>query len=485
MTRQRCVIPDTGEDHEVILQRMAAFREEDVRWREGRVFSLVYQYSPEHTDFLKRAHNLFFSENGLNPTAFRSLLRMERETIEMAADLFHGDEQTAGCVTSGGTESLLLVVLNFRNRARKMRPWIRHPEIIAPESVHVAVMKGCEYFDVRLRLVSCGKDFRADPAAMERAVTRNTIGIIVSAPCYPYGTLDPVAEIAAVARRRGIPCHVDACLGGFFLPWLPYTGRHIPPFDFQVEGVTSISADLHKYAYAAKGASVLLYRNRALLRPQVFAEVNWCGGAYGGLTLAGTRPGGPIAAAWAALRAVGKQGYIANARKIMAIANRFREGIGAIQGLQILGEPVMGVMAVGSSDPALSMYAVADQMEKRGWHIDRLQRPEAIHLILNPGHETIVAPWLADLSQAVDTVRAHPELAGEGSAPLYGLMARMPVRGIVRNNLENLLLDLYAPGQPDEETTSGTAEPGTELPGIIRAWFRWRARRAAARQRHD
>lgn len=485
MTPNRCVIPETGEDREALLQRMAAFRDQDVRWREGRVFSLVYQYSPEHTDFLKQAHNLFFSENGLNPTAFRSLLRMERETIEMAADLFHGDEQTAGCVTSGGTESLLLVVLNLRNRARRTKPWIRRPEIVAPESVHVAVMKGCEYFDVRLRLVPCAADFRADPAAMERALTRNTIGIIVSAPSYPYGTLDPVADIAALAQRRGIPCHVDACLGGFFLPWLPHAGRDIPPFDFQLPGVTSISADLHKYAYAAKGASVLLYRDRSLLRHQVFAEVNWCGGAYGGLTLAGTRPGGPIAAAWAALRAVGRQGYIENARKVMAIADRFRQGIEAIAGLRVLGDPVMGVMAAGSTDPALSMYAVADQMEQRGWHIDRLQRPEAIHLILNPAHEAIVEPWLADLRAAVDTVRAHPDLAGEGSAPLYGLMARMPVRTLVRTNLENLLLDLYAPGRQDQDTAAGTADPGADLPGIVRAWFRWRARRAAARRRHD
>jgi len=485
MTEQRCTIPEVGENREDLLRRMESFRAGDVRWREGRVFSLVYQYSPEHTDFLKQAHNLFFSENGLNPTAFRSLLRMERETIEMAADLFHGDEQVAGCVTSGGTESLLLVVLNYRNRMRKRRPWIRRPEIVAPESVHVAVMKACEYFDVRPRLAPCGKDFRADPAAMERAINRNTIGIIVSAPCYPYGTLDPVAEIAAIAERRGIPCHVDACLGGFFLPWLPHAGREIPPFDFRVKGVSSISADLHKYAYAAKGASILLYRNRALLRHQVFAEVNWCGGAYGGLTLAGTRPGGPIAAAWAALRAVGKQGYIENAKKVMTIADRFRQGVASIPGLQVLGEPVMGVMAIGSNEPGLSIYAVADQMEKQGWHIDRLQRPEAIHLILNPGHEAIADAWLEDLRKAVETVRARPELAGEGSAPLYGLMARMPVRGIVRSNLENLLLDLYAPGHKEDAESADSPEPGSDLPGIVRAWFRWRARRAAGRKQHN
>ncbi|HOK90319.1 MAG TPA: aspartate aminotransferase family protein [Candidatus Hydrogenedentes bacterium] len=484
MSRQRCVIPDTGEDREDLLRRMEAFRQADARWREGRVFSLVYQYAPEHTDFLKRAHNLFFSENGLNPTAFRSLLRMERETIEMAADLFHGDEQVAGCVTSGGTESLLLVVLNYRNRARKTRPWIRRPEIVAPESVHVAVMKGCEYFDVRPRLVPCGTDFRADPEAMARAITRNTIGVIVSAPCYPYGTLDPVADIAAIARQRGIPCHVDACLGGFFLPWLPATGRDIPPFDFRVPGVSSLSADLHKYAYAAKGASVLLYRDRAGLRHQVFAEADWCGGAYGGLTLAGTRPGGPIAAAWAALRSIGRKGYIDNAARVMAIADRVRQGVSAIDGLRVLGNPVMGVMAIGSLDPGLSMYAVADQMEQRGWHLDRLQRPEAIHLILNSGHEVVMESWLEDLRHAVETVRAHPELAGEGSAPLYGLMARIPARRVVRSNLQRLLLDLYAPGQEDGPEDAA-ADPGAELPGIVRAWFRWRARRAAARRRHD
>ena len=288
-----------------------------------------------------------------------------------------------------------------------------------------------------------------------------------------------IVDLDFAAQAAGLG---EIGLGGFFLPWLPHAGREIPPFDFRVKGVSSISADLHKYAYAAKGASILLYRNRALLRHQVFAEVNWCGGAYGGLTLAGTRPGGPIAAAWAALRAVGKQGYIENAKKVMTIADRFRQGVASIPGLQVLGEPVMGVMAIGSNEPGLSIYAVADQMEKQGWHIDRLQRPEAIHLILNPGHEAIADAWLEDLRKAVETVRARPELAGEGSAPLYGLMARMPVRGIVRSNLENLLLDLYAPGHKEDAESADSPEPGSDLPGIVRAWFRWRARRAGCRR---
>ncbi len=450
-------IPQSGGDRDALLARLAEFRGGDVKWRENRAFGLVYQHSEGHTEFLKAAHGLYMSANGLNPMAFKSLQRMEREVVGMTARMFHGDGAVTGSMTSGGTESLLLAVLTYRNRARRKRPWIRKPEIIVPESAHVALIKAGDYFDVKIVSVPCGPDYRADVRAMERRINRNTIALVGSAPCYPYGTLDPIGELGELAARRGLPLHVDACLGGFFLPWL----GGVPPFDFRVPGVTSISADIHKYGYAAKGASTLLYRSAEWFRDQIFAEVDWCGGAYGGATMAGTRPGGPIAAAWASLHALGRNGYTENARAVMAVAARFREGIRAIPGLAVLGEPVMGVMAYGSPDGGLSLYAVADRLEKKGWHVDRLQRPESVHMILNPGHAAIVDEYLADLREAVDYVRAHPDAALEGSAPMYGLMAKMPLRRVVKKNLTDIFMQMYS-----QTGHAETEEDGEDTPAI-------------------
>jgi glutamate/tyrosine decarboxylase-like PLP-dependent enzyme len=312
-------------------------------------------------------------------------------------------------------------------------------------------------------------DFTADVAAMEKLITRNTIALAGSAPNYPYGTIDPVAELGALAQRNNLPLHVDCCLGGFFLPWVEKLGAQLPLFDFRVPGVTSISADIHKYGYSAKGASTILYRNQDLFRDQIFAEVNWCGGVYGGPTMAGTRPGGAIAAAWASLQALGEEGYMENARRVMEVAAQFKEGVAAVPGLYVLGQPAMGVFAYGASDKRVSIYAVADRLEEKGWHIDRLQKPESIHLILNPGHAAIVREYLEDLREAVTHVRDHPDTALEGSAPMYGLIAKAPMRSMVRRNVVAIFANLYAqrPGTGQEGEETEDAAPGVPAPVLL------------------
>ena len=456
-------IPKQGLGRDQILSEMAARRKDDVKWQENRAFSLVFHHSDEHTEFLKAAHGLFFDGNGLNPMAFASLRRFEHEVVRMTAALLNGDRQTVGAMTSGGTESIMLAVRSYRDRARKVTPWIKKPEMVIPVSAHVAFDKAGKYFDVRMVRAPLGRDFRLNPKAMARLITPNTIALAVSAPEYPFGMIDPVEDIGALAIKHGIPLHVDACVGGFILPWVERLGYPIPPFDFRVPGVTSISADLHKYGYAAKGASTILYRSMDYMRHQFFVCVDWPGGVFASPSMPGTRPGGTIAAAWAGLMAMGEDGYLRNAEVVMNTTRRFIEGINAIDGLRVLGNPPASVLAYGSSDKRLNCYAIADFMTQRGWHIDRQQRPPAIHLMVNPGHAKIVDTYLEDLRAAVAHVRANPDAALSGSAPAYGLMANAPVRGLVEKNVLAIMERMYsADGEMphlDAEDGGGVPEP--------------------------
>ncbi|MGB9594582.1 MAG: pyridoxal phosphate-dependent decarboxylase family protein, partial [Anaerolineae bacterium] len=271
-------LPEKGIPKDEVLAAMRALREKDVKWQDGRLFSLIYYAGEEITDVLKEAALLFFSENGLNPSVFPSLRQMETEVVAISADLLGGDAQTVGNMTSGGTESILLAVKTAREWARAHRPDIRQPEMILPLTAHPAFEKAAHYFDVKPVRTAIGPDFRADVEAARAAITPRTILMVGSAPAYPFGVVDPIAEMAAIAQERGILFHVDACVGGFMLPFVRKLGYPVPDFDFRVPGVTSISADLHKYGYCVKGASVILYRDAALRRHQFFAYTDWPGG---------------------------------------------------------------------------------------------------------------------------------------------------------------------------------------------------------------
>ena len=315
-------IPPKGISPEKIISNMQQMRGQDADWRAGRTFSLVYFASEEHTRLLKDAYSMFFSENGLSPMAFPSLRRFETETIAMVADMLGGGPKTIGSMTSGGTESILMALKTARQWAREHKPDVTAPEAVLPITVHPAFEKAVHYFDIKPVHIPIGDDYRADVEAARKAVNDNTILIVGSAPAYPHGVVDPIADLAAIAQENGIPCHVDACLGGFLLPWLKKLGNPIPDFDFSVPGVTSISADIHKYGFAAKGASTVLYRDEELRKHQYFAYTEWPGGLYASPTATGTRPGGAIAAAWATLQHMGQDGYLEIARKIMDISER-------------------------------------------------------------------------------------------------------------------------------------------------------------------
>ncbi len=458
-------IPAHGQPVDQVLAELAAMRQTDTDWKGGRVFSLVYHAGEEHARLLERAHAMYASGNLLNPMAFQSLRRMEAEVTQAAAALFHGPPSTVGALTSGGTESILVAVAALRDRARRKRPWIRRPVIVAPRTIHPAFDKAAHYYGVTLRKVDVDADMRVDVAAMARAICRRTIALAASAPQYAHGVIDPIEAVGELAVRHRLPLHVDACIGGFALPWVERLGRPVPPWDFRVPGVTSISADLHKYAYAGKGASLLLWRSMADMRHQFFIATDFPGGIYASPTMIGTRPGGPVAAAWAALHGLGEDGFLRLTRDTLETADKIRAGVAAIPGLKVVGDSFGTIVAWGAAPGGPDVFAVADRLEARGWSIDRGQHPATVHLTCTANHKAIADRYLADVAAAVAEVVADPSLAKSGSAAMYGMMAKVPVRGMVAYSVRKVLEAMYAPGVivPDLEATAGDGVVGKVL----------------------
>ncbi len=391
--------PKHGTPREALLAEMRERKAQDADWRSGRTFSLVYPAGEEVDALLRDANLLYLYENALNPFRFPSLRTMETEVVGMTADLLHGGPEAGGAMTSGGTESILMAAKCARDRARAERG-IREPEMLVPETAHPAFAKAAHYLGLELVKIPLCDDLRADAEAAARLVSERTALLVGSAPCYPFGVVDPIPELAAIARERELWFHVDACLGSFLLPFWERLGEPVPPFDFRVPGVTTMSADVHKYGYCTKGASVIVHRDaETVKRWQLFLYSDWPGGLYGSFAMAGARPAGPIAAAWAVIRSLGEEGYLRLARRVRDATRALRQGIEAIPELQVWGDPVMGVFAFGS--PSLDVMAVGDVMDDRGWHLDRQKGPDALHLMVSPEHEKVADAFLADLRAAV------------------------------------------------------------------------------------
>lgn len=418
-------LPQTGLSKAELFARMDQISREDANWRQGKTFSLVYYAGDELLDVVKEAYSRFFSENALNPMAFPSLRRFETEVLRMTASLFHGGPESAGTMTSGGSESILMAVKTARDWARANRPEVKKPRMLLPLSAHPAFEKAAHYFDVEAVHVPLAADFRADVNEARKLLDADTILMVGSAPAYPHGVVDPIEELAAIAQEAGILFHTDACLGGFLLPFAERIGKAVPPFDFRVPGVTSISADLHKYGFAAKGASTVLYRDRDLRRFQYYVYANWPGGLYGSPSMTGTRPGGAIAAAWAALMFAGESGYEKIARGILETSQAMVEGISNIPGLRVLGNPQYSVFAFTSDK--VDIYALGDAMEARGWKLDRQQLPPSLHMMITPAHEQLVPQFLADLRDATESLE-QGTLTPEGSAAMYGMLGSLEAR---------------------------------------------------------
>lgn len=425
-----------GIPRDKLFEQIRELKQQDADYRQGRTWSLVYYGGEELTAVLEEAYRMYFHTNALNPMAFPGLRKFENEVVAMTASMLGGGPGACGNMTSGGTESILMAVKTARDLARARRPGVIAPEMVVPVSIHPAFLKAAHYLGVKAVRTSLGDDFRADMDAVRAAVNDNTILVVGSAPAYPHGVIDPIEELAALAEAKGISCHVDACLGGFMLPFAGKLGYAVPPFDFRVPGVTSMSADVHKYGFAAKGASVILYRDREIRRHQYFALADWPGGLFGSPTMTGTRPGGAIAAAWAIMNYLGEEGYLHLARTIMDTAKALMEGIAAIPGLHIMGRPDMSVFAFGSE--SLDMNLVGDAMEARGWRLDLQQLPPCLHMMVTPVHAPIVEDFLNDLRESVEAVEKG-EVTPSGMAQMYGMIGSVPT-----GDAENFILDFFS-----------------------------------------
>jgi glutamate/tyrosine decarboxylase-like PLP-dependent enzyme len=436
-------LPAAGRDYAAILGELEMLKErEEVRWQDGFVSGAVYHGDADHIAFLNRVYALHSQSNPLHADVWPSATRCEAEIVAMTAHTLGGARVACGTVTSGGTESILLAMKTYRDYARDRRR-ITRPEMVVPVTAHAAFDKAAHYFGIRIRRVPVGPDYRADLPAVRRAISRNTIVVVGSAPGFPHGVIDPIGELAELAQAAGAGCHVDACLGGFVLPWAERLGYPVPPFDFRLPGVTSMSVDTHKYGYAPKGTSVVLYRSRELRRYQYFTATEWPGGLYFSPTIAGSRPGALSVACWAALLSLGEQGYLEATRRILATAGVIRRGITAIPELHVLGDP-MWVIAFAS--PSLDIYRVLDVMSARGWNLNGLHHPPALHLCITLRHTRpgVAERFLNDLRAAVEHVKAHPATDG-GMAPVYGMAGSMPLRGVVGGLLERYIDGLYEP----------------------------------------
>ncbi len=433
--------PQKTQNSEKLLSQMQSLQSDDVNWREGRNSSLVYYIGEEATKVMSDAYTMYSSTNGLSPLAFPSLKKFESEVVAMSAHLLNGDSDVVGNMTCGGTESILMALKTARDYYRVEKPEIKNPEIIVANTIHPAFEKAAHYLGLTPIHIPVGKDYRADVEATAKAINKNTILIVGSSPAYPQGVIDPIEELAKLAKENNLLCHVDACLGGFLLPFIKKLGHNVPKFDFSVDGVTSISADIHKYGYGPRGTSVILYKNSDLRKYQYFSFPDWPGGLYGSPSMTGSRPGGAIAGAWAIINYLGEEGYLKLAEVVINTTKKLISGINNIPELHVLGEPNMSVFSYTSD--TLDIYSIGEEMTERGWSLDRQQLPSCLHMMVTPAHENVVDKFLLDLNDSVKYVKENPQ-EQKGMAAMYGAMASLPERGMVNDFIYSFLDSLTA-----------------------------------------
>ena len=441
-------LPQKGMPKEDVLNTLKSFKSGDVKWHDGQLFGLIYETGTNVENVVKEASALFLIENGLNPTAFPSLVKMENEVVSMVIALSGGDDEAVGNLTSGGTESIFMALKAARDWARHTYPEIKKPEMVVPVSAHPAWNKAAHYLGMKIIMTPLTDDFRADVAAMKDAISENTVILGATAVTYPQGMVDPVEEIAAMAKNRNLWLHVDACLGGLMLPFLKRLGHDIPAYNFSLPGVASLSADIHKYAYTPKGVSAVIYRNRDLRKFQIFAYADWSGGVYATPCLAGGRPGGNIAAAWAVFHYLGEDGFLALAKKTAEATALLVEGINSIPQLYVLGNPDATVFAFSSNE--INIYELAVKMAARGWHMDSQQLPPSLHMTVSPIHLAVAKRFLADLRRVIPEVPRADSSDLSQQAAMYAMLNTLPDRSMAREFVVDYINNLYSVVSPEK-----------------------------------
>lgn len=401
--------PEKGIGKQEIMETLKTYRDDDVDWRSGKIFAYTFHAGLDAEDTVKEAYLEFINENALDPTSFPSLVRLEREVVRMIADLLRGDENVVGNFTSGGTESIMLAVKSARDRARAEKPHIKEPEMIFSRTAHCAFHKSAHYLGIKPVVTDFNPDnFLSDVDSMRDAITENTILLVGSAPSYAQGVVDPIKEIGELALEKDLMFHVDACMGGIMLSVMrDMQGFDIPDFDFSVPGVTSISADMHKFGYALKNASTVLYRNKEIRKHQIFAETSATTYALVNPTLLSSKSGGPMAGAWAMLKYFGREGYEKLFGEVMAGTRKLIDGINATGDLYVLGHPQMCIFSFASD--TINVFQLADVMAKQGWYLQPQfstdRSPLNLHVTMNHSNVPHVDDFLAALPGAIEQVK--------------------------------------------------------------------------------
>lgn len=405
-------LPEHGAPWSEIEAEMLDLAKGDAKWRDGRTGMYVFNAGADVERVQKAAYAMFSAENGLGPAAFPSLAQMEREVVAAGLALLNAPAGAAGSMTSGGTDSIFLAIKAARDHARAKRGLSGPLNIVAPHTVHPAFDKACMVMDIELRRIPV-KDYLADIEAMERACDSATLMLVGSAPCFPFGLVDPIEALGDIAERKNIWLHVDACVGAYLAPFARMNGVDLPAFDFSSPAVSSMSGDLHKYGYASKGASTVLFRTEALREFMTFDAGPWPLGRMITPTLSGTRPGGAIAAAWAVMRHLGVDGYRAKQAEVVEARQKIEAGVRRL-GFIVHGAPQLGIIAF--SHPRANTFQLYAQMHKRGWFTAALVDPQALHLMLSPKHNDVAHEYLADLEASLRDLgdeQLVPQYAGK------------------------------------------------------------------------
>ncbi|NOH02156.1 MAG: aspartate aminotransferase family protein [Chloroflexi bacterium] len=421
-------IPQTGLSKQEVLATLKAFKTRDMDWKGGKVFCYVYNPGEDPAEVTREAYMEFLTENGLDPAVFPSMLKLETDVVRMVINLLRGDSNAVGHLTTGGTESIMLAVKTARDKARAEKPHIKEPEMVLPKTAHAAFHKAAHYLSVKPVIVDIDpQTFKVRAEDMEKAITENTILLVASAPSYSQGVIDPIADIGRIAQKQDLLFHVDACVGGVHLSFMRKMGYEVPDFDFTVPGVTSISTDLHKYGYAAKGCSVIMYRSREIRKYQIFACTDTTAYTLINPTVLSTKGGGPYAGAWAILHFLGEEGYMRIIETVQEATQKLIAGINAIPELRVLGAPAMSMFSFASD--SINVYQLADEMGKRGWYLQGQfstpLTPRNLHISVNFGNAQNVDILLKDLRECVEIVKSKEPIDSDAirqmvSAALQG-----------------------------------------------------------------
>lgn len=422
-------IPQQGLSKDQILSRLQAFKVRDMDWKAGKVWCYVYHAGEDPAEVTREAYLSFLTENGLDPTVFPSLLKLETEVVRAVINLLRGGSNAVGHLTSGGTESIMLAVKTARDKARAEHPQIVQPEMILPKTAHAAFHKAAHYLSVTPVVVDIDpQTFKVRAEDMRAAITPNTILLVASAPSYSQGVIDPIADIGKIAEEKKLLFHVDACVGGLHLSFMRKVGYHVPDFDFTIPGVTSISTDLHKYGYAAKGCSVVMYRSKDIRKYQIFACTDTTAYTLINPTVLSSKSGGPMAGAWAILNFLGEEGYKKIVKDVQEATKKLIDGINGIEELQVLGEPVMSMFSFKSD--VINVYQLADEMHKRGWYIQGQfstpLTPRSLHISVNHGTVHNVEALLQDLRECVEIVKQFTPIDSDAIRAMVGAALRSP-----------------------------------------------------------